>query len=55
MFNAINEHESHIDILIQMRQAMIQLMKEAAAFIKDWNGSSIDRINDSGSRVGTTN
>ena len=38
-----------------MRQAMIQLMKEAAAFIKDWNGSSIDRINDSGSRVGTTN
>ena len=38
-----------------MRQAMIQLMKEAVAFIKDWNGSSIDRINDSGSRIDTTN
>ena len=29
MFNTINEHVSRIDKLIQMRQAMIQLMKEA--------------------------
>ena len=38
-----------------MRQAMIQLMKEAVTSIKDWNGSSIDRINDYGSRIGKTN
>ena len=55
IFNTISEHETRIDILIQMRQAMIQLIKEAAAFFKDWNGSSIDRINDIGSRIGTTN
>ena len=38
-----------------MRQAMIQLMKEAVASIKDWNWSSIERINDYGPRIDTTN
>ena len=33
-----------------MRQAMIQLMKEAVASIKDWNW-----LNDYGPRIGTTN
>ena len=46
MLNTINKHESHIDILIQLRQEMKQLMKEAVVSIKDWNGSSIDLIND---------